>query len=153
MNLLTWLDKYRFLIGIILITIIGVGLIFLFFPNIFIKNINKDDYIFNLETKINELNARISQLESNGQIAGVTNQSENLNEQEKEENTQIAKTNINTAEISELEKIPGIGPTRAQYIIDYRKSHDGFKTTSEIQNIKGIGPATYDKLKDMITVE
>lgn len=61
--------------------------------------------------------------------------------------------NINTASSTELEKLPGIGPKKAQTIIDYRTSHGGFKSKEEIVNVKGIGPKTYEKLQNQITVE
>lgn len=63
-----------------------------------------------------------------------------------------SKININTASSAELDKLPGIGPTYAQRIIEYRESKGGFKSISEIQNVKGIGPKTFEKLKDMIEI-
>ena len=66
--------------------------------------------------------------------------------------TVSSKININTASAAELDKLPGIGPTYAQRIIEYRESKGGFKSISEIQNIKGIGPKTFEKLKDMIEI-
>lgn len=61
--------------------------------------------------------------------------------------------NINTASLEELEQLPNIGATHAQAILDYRQAHDGFKTILEIQEVKGIGPATFEKIKDLITVD
>ncbi len=66
--------------------------------------------------------------------------------------TPSAPVNINTATLEELQTLPGIGATRAQQIIDYRQAHSGFKSIDELQNITGIGPATFEKLKDMVTV-
>ena len=60
--------------------------------------------------------------------------------------------NINTASASELDSLPGIGTTYAQRIIDYREANGGFKSIEEIENVKGIGPATFDKMKDQITI-
>lgn len=61
--------------------------------------------------------------------------------------------NLNTATASELETLPGIGQTRAGDIITYREAHGGFKSIEEIQEVSGIGPATFERLKDLITVE
>lgn len=61
--------------------------------------------------------------------------------------------NINTAPASELEKLPGVGPVRAGDIIEYREANNGFKTSEEIMNIRGIGEKTFEKMKGMITVK
>jgi competence protein ComEA len=62
------------------------------------------------------------------------------------------RVNINTATASELDALPGIGPTTAQAIVDYRLKHGSFQFIQDIQNVPGIGPATYDRIKDYITV-
>jgi competence protein ComEA len=61
--------------------------------------------------------------------------------------------NINTASQSELESLPQIGPVTAVKIIEYRETHGPFSTIDEIQNVSGIGPKTFEKIKDLITVE
>ncbi|MCX7653570.1 MAG: helix-hairpin-helix domain-containing protein [Fervidobacterium sp.] len=63
------------------------------------------------------------------------------------------KIDINTADIDELQKLPGIGPTKARAILDYRKNIGKFKSVEEIKNVKGIGEKTYEKLKDLIEVK
>ena len=60
--------------------------------------------------------------------------------------------NINTASSFELESLPGIGPTTAQKIIDYRDENGPFFSTEDIINVSGIGPGTYERIKDLITV-
>ena len=60
--------------------------------------------------------------------------------------------NINTASSAELDTLPGIGPTTAQKIIDYRTQNGPFVSKEDIINVSGIGPGTYEKLKDLITV-
>jgi competence protein ComEA len=64
----------------------------------------------------------------------------------------VGRVNINTATTSELDALPGIGPTTAQAIVDYRLQHGSFKFIQDIQNVPGIGSATYDRIKDYITV-
>lgn len=61
--------------------------------------------------------------------------------------------NINTAARDELEALPGIGSTLAQRIIDYREELGPFTGIEELMNVSGIGSATFDKLKDLVTVE
>ena len=48
--------------------------------------------------------------------------------------------NVNNATVIELDDLPGIGPTLAQRIIDYRRAHGPFKSINELINVKGIGP-------------
>jgi competence protein ComEA len=60
--------------------------------------------------------------------------------------------NINTASQAELETLPGIGPTTAQKIIQYRETNGPFVSTQDIINVSGIGPGTYERIKDLITV-
>lgn len=62
------------------------------------------------------------------------------------------KVNINTATIEELTQLKGIGPSFAKRIIEYREKQL-FETPEEITNVKGIGNKTYDKIKDLITVD
>ncbi len=61
--------------------------------------------------------------------------------------------NINTATLEELDTLPGIGPVKAQNIIDYRNSNGPFNTIEAIQDVNGIGPVTYENLKELITVQ
>ncbi len=64
-----------------------------------------------------------------------------------------AKVNINTATAAELETLPRIGPALAQRIIEYRTDNGPFGSIEEIKNVKGIGQATFEQLKDEITVQ
>ena len=59
---------------------------------------------------------------------------------------------INTASLEELDTLPGIGPTTAQKIIDYREENGRFEAIEDIVNVSGIGAATYEEIKDLITV-
>ena len=60
--------------------------------------------------------------------------------------------NINTATVDQLDTLPGIGPTTAQNIVDYRNQHGLFSQIEDIMNVPGIGPATFDVIKDLISV-
>jgi competence protein ComEA len=62
------------------------------------------------------------------------------------------KVDINRAEAWLLDALPNIGPSRAQAIIDYREENGPFRSIDEITNVDGIGTATYEQIKDLITV-
>ena len=60
--------------------------------------------------------------------------------------------NINTASITELMKLTGIGKSKAESIIKYREENGNFKTPSDITKVSGIGKNTYEKFKEHITI-
>lgn len=61
--------------------------------------------------------------------------------------------NVNTAGVEELDTLPGIGPATAQNIIDHRQTNGPFQTIEEILDVSGIGPAKFEQIKELITVE
>lgn len=68
------------------------------------------------------------------------------------EATISGKVNINTASVDELDQLPGIGPVTAQKIVEHRQANGLFQSVEAIMDVSGIGPAMYEKLKDLITV-
>lgn len=60
--------------------------------------------------------------------------------------------NINTASAAELESLPGIGPSLAQRIIDYREQNGPFATIEDLDNVSGIGPGILERFRDQVTV-
>ena len=60
--------------------------------------------------------------------------------------------NINTASADVLATLPGIGPTTAQRIVDYRTENGPFARIEDLLNVAGIGPATFDNINTLITV-
>jgi competence protein ComEA len=61
--------------------------------------------------------------------------------------------NINTASLQELDTLPGIGPVLAQRILDYRAANGPFGTVEDLQQLEGLGPGIFEKIKDLVTVE
>lgn len=61
--------------------------------------------------------------------------------------------NINIATLEQLDSLSGIGPTRAQDIINYRNQNGDFKSIQDLMNVSGIGQSIFDKIKTLISVE
>jgi len=169
------IEKYKFWIGGILLLLIILSSGYLLYrDNYFKPAIAKDlseqgDKIENLEAEIAELRAQLlSKEETTPQRGPVGADSNTVNttgtpEQIPAEAGKVAgasatkatvsgKVNINSATLSELDTLSGIGPAYAQRIIDYRVSKGGFKTLEELMNVKGIGQKTFDKFKDKISL-
>ena len=65
----------------------------------------------------------------------------------------VGVININTASIEELQQLSGIGEVKAQNIIDHREANGPFVTIEQIMDVSGIGTATFEKIKEHISVE
>jgi comEA protein len=61
--------------------------------------------------------------------------------------------NINTASATELETLPGIGPSLAKKIVEFRQKNGGFKSPSDLMAVQGIGEKKYEQLKNLISVK
>lgn len=67
--------------------------------------------------------------------------------------TQDSRININRASINELTALPGIGPAKAQAIVDFRERNGFFITIEELVNVPGIGAKTLENLQALIRVD
>lgn len=65
----------------------------------------------------------------------------------------FAAVNINTANVEELQQLKGIGAKKAAEIVAYREAHGEFKNIDELTNVKGIGKATLEKLREELVVK
>lgn len=65
----------------------------------------------------------------------------------------LARVNINTASVAELELLPGVGPSIAARIVEHRTKNGPFKSVTGLDDVKGIGPKTVESLRPLVTVE
>src|SRR5262245_45841825 len=61
------------------------------------------------------------------------------------------RVNLNTASSAELATLPGIGPSKAQAIVEHR-AKEPFSSPDDLRKVKGIGSKLYDSIRDRITV-
>ena len=99
-----------------------------------------------------------SPLPNKNNSSSSSNNSSNSNNSNNSSNNNSKKSNngiinINTASKEELMTLSGIGEAKAKSIIDYRETHNGFKSIEEIKNIVGIKDSIYNKVKDSISVK
>ncbi len=67
-------------------------------------------------------------------------------------NLACAAVNINTAAPGELDGVKGIGPSKAQAIVDYRTKNGPFKSLDDLKNVKGFGEKSIAKLKGELSI-
>ena len=65
----------------------------------------------------------------------------------------FAKVNINTANVDELATLTGIGPAKAEAIVQYRNDKGQFKKIEDLTGVKGIGDKIVDKIKPEVTID
>ncbi|HLK12621.1 MAG TPA: ComEA family DNA-binding protein [Candidatus Binatia bacterium] len=61
------------------------------------------------------------------------------------------RINLNTASVQELARLPGIGPAKAEAIVQHRAQHP-FAKAEDLREVKGIGEKLYERIKDQVTV-
>lgn len=62
------------------------------------------------------------------------------------------QVDVNTADVAELERLPGVGPALARRIVAYRAVHGSFRSLEELSGVKGIGSKTLEALADFVVV-
>lgn len=65
----------------------------------------------------------------------------------------VEPIDINSADATQLEKINGIGPAKAQAIVDYRAKHGPFQQVDDLEKVAGIGPKMLEKIRAEVTVK
>lgn len=65
----------------------------------------------------------------------------------------MAPINVNTADAELLAELPGIGPSRAEAIIEERETNGNFESADDLARVSGIGSATVDRMRDQVTFE
>lgn len=85
-----------------------------------------------------------------GLLKGLSSDQQNPRDSQK---TSSGLINLNTASLDDLMRLPGIGPTRARSIIDFREENGGYRSKEDLMLVPGIKEASFRKLEDKICVE
>lgn len=85
--------------------------------------------------------------------SGEKDKEEKKESEETSQNDQKDKINVNKADLKALRSLPGIGPTYAERIVNYRKENGKFESIDELKNIKGIAQKRLDKLTPFIKLK
>ena len=110
---------------------------------------NADTTTINQAEKIEDGQKIVIPSKSEGQTQGEEGGSGSSGSGQSKTN---GKVNINTADSTALQEIPGIGPSKADKIINYRNSNGKFKSIDEITNVSGIGQKTFESIKEYLTI-
>lgn len=73
--------------------------------------------------------------------------------QSKSELVGTLKVNINAANLDQLTRLPGIGPSTARNILEYRAQHGSFTNIDELTKVKRIGPKTLEKIRPFVSLK
>jgi len=63
------------------------------------------------------------------------------------------RVDINNASVKELTAVKGIGPKKAEAIVNYRTEKGRFNSVEDLKKVSGIGEKIYEKIKDLVTVD
>lgn len=108
-------------------------------------------YAFNLDTTLQDVLERAGGVTDAGEPIGLKLYVLHLDE-DPFAPVHEERININAASAEELETLSGIGPVKAQAIVDYRNEHGLFRTVDELVNVPGIGPLTLEGIRDQISL-
>jgi competence protein ComEA len=64
----------------------------------------------------------------------------------------VAKVDLNTATVTQLDTLPGVGPVTAQHIVEWRTRNGRFVRVDQLREIDGIGERRFQQLRDLVTV-
>ena len=117
--------------------------------NLAMKLEDEKHYIIPKEGEVIQNNSDSTQVTSN---KGNNNQANNSSNNATQSDSQGSKININTADLKQLDDIPGVGEATANKILSYRDENGEFKSIEEIKNVNGIGDKKFENMKDLICV-
>jgi competence protein ComEA len=173
---MSWLDRYRVFIIVLLIAVILLGVAVFIYRQISLPHSEEIDilppsleiYVY-IEGEV--VHPGVYLLEQGDKMADAVEAAGGFTDDADRSTVNLAaglrdgeqvhiykigdvpqKVNINTAETWLLESLPGIGEALAQGIINYRATNDGFQQIEDLLKVDGIGPAVFEQIKDRITV-
>ena len=93
---------------------------------------------------------RIYLIHNRSEMRAATTATSSSNDSSDSADVTDSRINVNTASVDQLTELPGIGPSLAAKIIEYRTAHGAFTQLSDLDNVSGIGPSLLEKVKDLV---
>lgn len=153
------LTKTEIKIFIFLVSVFCIGSVYSYFKDGKETGLNLFDYseqdrIFDSLTnkQENNLDLTVGNIDSNQEVLDFNERIFDKNE-EKKTSSKISKININKAGVNQLKTLPGIGEKTALSIIEWRNKNGNFKSVYQLLEVKGIGNAKLEKIKQYIFIE
>lgn len=153
------LTKTEIKIFIFLVSVFCIGLVYSYFKEGIQKELTNFEYseqdrIFDSLTNKHENNLDLTEgnIDSNQEVLDFNERIFDKNE-EKKSSSIISKININKAGVNQLTTLPGVGEKTALNIIEWRNKNGNFKSVNQLLEVKGIGNAKLEKIKQYIFIE
>jgi competence protein ComEA len=166
-----YIEKYRLVIGIVLLILVCGGISFLIYRENYWKP-SIEAQISAQETRIAELETKLSGAKSEPLIVDPATIVQAITQPAVDavpKSVAIAATpevtaaapataaqskivHINTATLADFDSLPGIGPVLSKRILDYREKNGPFASIEGIKKVSGIGDKTYLKFKDLLAL-
>ena len=164
---LALIDRFRVPITVVLVTAIIAGTGLLAFRSLELRtlvsktanSVTSNDEIASLKSTQSQLEQQLASLKAQADALPVStaeaanSTTTNVPSTTNSDSGSTGVVHLNSADLAALDTLTGIGPTKAQAILDYRTAHGSFKSIDDLLNVKGIGDATLAKIRSQLTLD
>ena len=164
-GLLNWIDRFRTPITVIIVAAIIAGSGVLAFRSLQLRTLvsqvsadtTSSQEIESLKNTQAQLEQQLTSLKAQADALPATQETSSTTatsvDNSATQQSQGGLVHLNSADEAALDTLPGIGPSKAQAILDYRNAHGPFKSLDDLTNVKGIGDSTLAKIKPQLTLD
>jgi competence protein ComEA len=142
--------KWRIIVAIALLSLSAVLLLVWAYPKEF-QQVSIEIPVSSQVNTSSAVSSKESEIPASVSSAAVSQI--NSEATEEEEPLQEGSISLNKSDVSQLERLPGIGPVLAQRIVDYRTECGSFYSLEELMDVEGIGEKTFEKIKPYLVLD